>query len=183
MKKMFLMIAAAAMLTACTGNANTDTTAGATDSTAVEETADAEEAEEAVVEKMGPCSIESNDLSLDVPEGWKATVGNFEEVIMTKEREDHMTQKIEVSLIPYKTAAETVKDIFETGGIEKGADVQMGGKTYSTLRSEGNQFYHAVADWGEKKCLDVTINFIQPEDPTVKAVVESVKLKEQQENP
>lgn len=180
MKKMFLMIAAAAMLTACTGNANTDTTAGATDSTAVEETADAEEA---VVEKMGPCSIESNDLSLDVPEGWKATVGNFEEIIMTKEREDHMTQKIEVSLIPYKTAAETVKDIFETGGIEKGADVQMGGKTYSTLRSEGNQFYHAVADWGEKKCLDVTINFIQPEDPTVKAVVESVKLKEQQENP
>lgn len=180
MKKIFLMFAAAAMLTACTGNANSDTTT--TDSATVEETAEeAEEAEEAVVEKMGPCSIESEDLSLDVPEGWKATVGHFQEIIMTKEREDHMTQKIDVSLIPHKTAAETVKDIFETGGIEKGADVKMGDKTYFTLRSEPNQFYHAVADWGEKQCLDVTINFIQPEDPIVKAVVESVKLKEKQD--
>ncbi|MBQ9217479.1 MAG: hypothetical protein IJ160_04800 [Muribaculaceae bacterium] len=174
MKKIFLMIAAVVMFTACNGSTATDSTTPS-DSVATEQAA--EENEEAVVEKMGPCSIESDDLILDVPEGWKATVGAFAEIIMTKEREDHMTQKIEVSLIPHKTAAETVKDIFETGGIDKGADVKMGDKTYSTLRSEGNQFYHAVADWGEEKCLDVTINFIQPEDPVVKAVVESVKLK------
>lgn len=180
MKKIFLMFAAAAMLTACTGNANTDTTAGATDSAAVEETT--EEAEEAVVEKMGPCSIESEDLSLDVPEGWKATVGHFEEIIMTKEREDHMTQKIEVSKVPHKTAAVRIDDLVSTG-IKKGADVKIGGKTYATTRSESNEFYHLVADWGEEIILDVTINFIQPEDPTVKAVVESVKLKDQQENP
>ena len=173
------MFAAAVAMTACSGgNAagdvnNSDSTA------AVEETA--EEPEEEVVEKMGPCSIESEDLSLDVPEGWKATVGHFQEVIMTKDRDDHMTQKIEVSKVPHKTAAVRIDDMVSTG-FKKGADVKIGGKTYATTRSESNEFYHLVADWGEDIILDVTINFIQPEDPIVKAVVESVKLKEKQDD-
>lgn len=174
MKKFFLMIAALAMFTACNGNTTTTDSTTPTDSAATEQAA--EENEEAVVEKTGPCSIESDDLSLDVPEGWKATVGNFAEIILTKNREDNMTQKIDVSLIPHKTAGVRIDDLVSSG-IEKGADVKMGDKTYFTVRSESNEFYHAVADWGEEKCLDVTVNFIQPEDPIVKAVVESVKLK------
>lgn len=174
MKKIFLMIAAAAMFAACNGNTTTEGSNTPADSVATEQTA--EEPEEAVVEKMGPCSIESNDLSLDVPEGWKATVGNFNKITMTKNRDDNMTQKIEVSLVPYKTAGARIDDLVSTG-IEKGADVKIGGKTYFTVRSESNEFYHLVADWGEEKCLDLTINFIQPEDDIVKAVVESVKLK------
>lgn len=171
------MIAAVGMLTACNGNADNGADAKAADSAAVEQTSqETEPAEEAEVVKMGPCTIESNDLSLDVPEGWKATVGAFDEIIMTKNRDDNMTQKIEVSKVPHKTAAVRIDDLVSTG-IMKGADVKIGGKTYSTVRSESNEFYHLVADWGEEIILDVTINFIQPEDPLVAAVIESVKLK------
>ena len=70
MKKIFLMIAAVVMFTACNGSTATDSTTPS-DSVATEQAA--EENEEAVVEKTGPCSIESDDLILDVPEGWKAT--------------------------------------------------------------------------------------------------------------
>lgn len=166
------MLVAAAIMTACNSNTTATENATTNDSTSIEQ-----ETEEAVVEKMGPCSIESNDLSLDVPEGWKAVVGNFEEITMTKNREDGMTQKIEVSLIPSKTAAARIDDLFSTGGFVKGADVKIGDKSYSTLCSESNEFYHSVADWGEEKCLDVTTNFIKPEAPEVNAVVSSVKLK------
>lgn len=175
MKKIFLMIAATAMFTACNGNTTTEDATTSPDSVTTEQAA--EQREETAVEKMGPCSIESNDLSLDVLEGWKATVGHFEEVTMTKNRDDNMTQKIEVSKITSKTAAVRIDDLMSTGGFVKGADVKIGDKTYATVRSESNEFYHLVADWGEETILDVTINFIQPEAPEVKAVVESVKLK------
>lgn len=175
MRKIFLMIAAAAMFTACNGNTTTEGATTSPDSVTTEQAA--EEPEEAVVEKMGPCSIESNDMSLDVPEGWKATVGNFDEIIMTKTRDDNMTQKIEVSKVPNKTAAVRIDDLLSSGGLVKGADVKIGDKAYTTVRSESNEFYHLVADWGEEIILDVTTNFIQPEAAEVKAVVESVKIK------
>lgn len=175
MKKNFLMFMAAVAMTACSGNGNATAEVNNSDSAAtVEETA--EVADEAPTEKMGPCSIESNDLSLDVPEGWKATVGGFDEIVMTKEREDRMVQKIEISKISGKTAAARIDDLVSSG-IAKGADVKIGDKAYSTVRSESNQFYHLVADCGEEIILDVTANFIQPEDPIVSAVVSSVKLK------
>lgn len=175
MKKFFLMIAATAMFAACNGNTTTEDSTTSPDSVTTEQAA--EQPEETAVEKMGPCSIESNDLSLDVLEGWKATVGSFDEIIMTKNRDDNMTQKIQVSKVPHKTAAVRIDDLLSTGGLEKGADVKIGDKVYTTVRSESNEFYHLVADWGEEIILDVTTNFIQPEAPEVKAVIESVKLK------
>ena len=171
MKKLFFIFAAAAMMTACNSNTTATENPTTNDSTPVEQ-----ETEEAVVEKMGPCTVESNELSLDVPEGWKVVVGDFDEITMTKNREDGMTQKIEVSLIP-KTAAARIDDLFTSGGFEKGAAVKIGDKTYLTVRSESNEFYHSVADWGEEKCLDITTNFIKPEAPEVNAAVSSVKLK------
>ena len=83
MKKLFLMIAAIAMLTACNGNGNTSGSAAAsgeaTDSAATEQTTG--DAGAGMQEgSKGPGTLEATNFTIDVPDGWEVTKKAEEEL-------------------------------------------------------------------------------------------------------
>lgn len=177
MKKFYLLFAAAALMASCNGNSQAGENAASSDSIAAVAAESQEEAEPAAEVKTGPCTIESEDLSIDVPEGWTAEVGVFQEVTMTKQAENGAKIKIEASFIKGKTAAQYIEDYLSTyKSFSKGGDVKMGDRNYTTLRYETTQNYRAVADV-ENGMLEITTNYIAPEDPIVVAAVGSIKLK------
>ncbi len=81
MKKLFLMIATVAMLTACNGNGNTSGKASGeqNDSNATEQT---DKASPSGMEEgsKGPGTLEANAFTIDVPEGWEVTKKSDEEL-------------------------------------------------------------------------------------------------------
>ena len=71
MKKLFLMFATVAMLTACNGNGNTSGSNASNDSTA-------QAAEQ--TDQAAPGTVECANFTLDVPEGWEVTDKQDKEV-------------------------------------------------------------------------------------------------------
>ena len=81
MKKLFLMIAAVAALTACNGNGNTGSNAGSGEQkgeAATEQTAD--KAAGMQEGSKGPGALEATNFTIDVPEGWEVTKKTDEEL-------------------------------------------------------------------------------------------------------
>jgi len=81
MKKLFLMIATVALMTACNGNGN-GTTSGSTAASGDSTAQAIEQPASGAMEEgsKGPGTLEATNFTIDVPEGWEVTKKSEEEL-------------------------------------------------------------------------------------------------------
>ena len=174
MKKVFMLLATSALvlgLMACNGGSETN----AESTPATEEKVEAEaEAQEPAADPQQR-DFESADLSLTIPEGWKGSVGVFDEVKMEGKSDDGFDPTIAVDVMKGRKVEEVVKNEMKDGVVKKDG-VKIGNYTFTALINEGSGSNKCFAQVGDN-VLRVIAVFIKPEAPEVAAVVESIKLK------
>lgn len=190
MKKYFLMLAAAALMVSCTGNADQaneekDSTANAT------EQKEEKKAEEQI---KGPATIDNPTWTIEVPAGWvveSQTVGKNQKGSSYLRMKPEQRPEgaiglvgVKVSSYPYKSntveqTQETFKKAF-SGVEEAGTETINGVKFKKLVKPEGKTggiITHLAAPLDPEGNVSIEIQGYKLDDEAMKAMLNSFKLK------
>ena len=186
MKKSFFSIAilaAAFCMMASCGN-KSGNNAGSTDSTEVTPEASPEATAQSLPEVK--TSFEQKTFTVSVPEGWNTTPNLDAEAsdIMVFKGDMEKIMSIPCVIINVekledgKSFEEGVQAVQDESGAKPIADITIDGKTYKGFElKEGEMTGTIMAREENGKTVGVTLANVQPTDPDVLAILQSLKVK------
>ena len=160
MKKLFLMFATVAMLTACNGNGNTSDSNASNDSTAQA----TEQTEEAT-----PGTVECANFTLDVPEGWEVTDKQDKEVSVK-------APSGEIFNFVYNFLKKQIK--MDKDGVQDKGEKTFGENTYSTY--VWMDAFSAILKIGDGTAGTMKVNTTNVKDDTnemIAVILPNIKMK------
>lgn len=165
MKKLFLMFAAVAMLTACNGNGNASGSNASNDSTAQA----TEQTDEAT-----PGTVECESFTLDVPEGWVVTDKQDKEVSVKAPSGEIFNFVYELqSNYTQEKQFEMDKD-----GVQDKGEKTFGDNTYATY--VWMDAYSAILKIGDGTAGTIKVNTTKVKDDTnemIAVILPNIKMK------
>ncbi len=115
----FAIVAACLLVTACGKKAQQENSENEAVEQVAEESSDAAEAQEPKL-PVGPCTIEMDMMSVDIPEGWEVLKQDRHEVKIYPGTGDQFTESILIQEQPYRALADAVKTM---KGLEQTKDL------------------------------------------------------------
>ncbi len=176
MKKLFLMIATVAMLTACNGNGNTNGSASGSqnDSTATEQAADGTMQEGS----KGPGTVECNNFTIDVPESWEVS-NKMDKEISVKAPSGEIFNFVYDDQSNY-TQEKQLK--MNRDGMQDLGEKTFGDNTYATFlwKQDAGDVYSAIMKIGDGNSGTIKVNTTNvktADNEMIAAILGNIKMK------
>ena len=178
-----ILAASVCMMASC-GNKSGNNAAGGADSTEVVNEATPETAVQSLPEVK--TSFEQKTFTVSVPEGWNTTPNRDAETsdIMVFKGDMEKIMSIPCVIINVdvledgKTFDEGVQAVQDESGAKPIDDITIDGKTYKGFElKEGEVTGTIMAREENGKTIGITLANVQPTDPDVLAILQSIKVK------